>query len=121
MVFFIPEQNLNYWAVWCFAIPAVSMLFSGMILFRIKHPFRLFHFNFIKLSDLPDNRKKPFRKDLLFYGLIFYASGVLMSVIYKRADFLTGSAGLIGSAVLFIVPWSSSENQISKEPQIKNS
>ncbi len=98
IIFGIPEQKLSSWIL-LFLLPAVSMVFACMVLRRINHPYRLFHFT--KLSEIPDNRKKAF----IIYGLIFYVSGILMSVICKRADFLTGSAGLIGSAVLFAAPW----------------
>ncbi len=113
VIFSIPLQKLNS-RILLFLLPAVSMVFAGMVLRRIEHPFRFFHFT--KPSEIPDNRTKPFRKDLLMYGLIFYASGIIMSVVYKRIDFLTGSAGLIGSAVLFAVPWAHGK---AKNPQLR--
>ncbi len=113
IIFLIPEQKLSS-RILLFLLPTVSMVFTGMVLRRMEHPYRFFHFT--KLSETPDNRKKIFREDLLIYGLIFYSSGIIMSVIYKRADFLTGSARLIGSVVLFAAPWTRGK---VKNPQSK--
>ena len=97
----VNETQLNFWSIF-FLFPGIIMLFTGMIWRRIENPKVFLHFT--RLSELPDNRNVPYRKDLLIYGLIFYVSGVIGVLIYKRIDSLTSSAALIGSIVLFLAP-----------------
>ncbi len=101
IIIVLPEAKLNFWLLF-FLLPGFIMISLGIVIRMVKYPYSFFRF--VKLSELPDNRKQPYRKDLLIYGAVCFASGVVGVIIYKRIDFLTASAALLGAVILFIAP-----------------